>query len=160
MSARPPILLIDDDRTWLESLSEYLREKGFPVVTADDGRRGLALLEQSAPAVAVVDVNMPAMDGFEFLRQAHRRRHDLPILLLSADDEPPVAARARAQGAWAFLPKTKSLALLLVTIRQALAAAGREPGERSPQIRWDRLLPAPRKRGWNHPRACLCPGSA
>jgi two-component system chemotaxis response regulator CheY len=143
MKTRPKILLVDDDPAWLDTLSEYLRSQEFDVTTAPDGRRALGLVEDSSPAVVLIDVNMPGIGGFEFLRRTRRR--GTVVLLMSGDDDPSLPAQARAEGACTLLSKTASPALLLRTVRQALAVAS--PGLMAllrPR-RSDHLLPAPRK---------------
>ena len=131
MNASPPILLIDDDRTWLETLADCLRHEGLPVRTADRPQLGLALLERSDPVRAVViDFRMPEMDGLELLRQIRQRRRHLPVLLLSSEDDPALAARALAAGARAFLCKAMAPRLLLARLRQLLTAP--EPARARP----------------------------
>jgi CheY-like chemotaxis protein len=139
MNPSPPVLLIDDDRVWLETLADCLRHEGLSVRTADRPRLGLALLEKAGPVRAVViDFRMPEMDGLELLRQIRQRRRHLPVLLLSSEDDPALAARALAEGAWAFLCKTTAPRLLLSRLRQLLTAPNR--GRPFPP---DRLLPRP-----------------
>src|SRR2546426_12091639 len=87
MSAEPRLALIDDDRNWAEALAEYLGTHGIDVRLADNGRRGLALLEETGIGVAVVDHNMPEMDGLELLRQLRLRRASVTVFLVSGDDE-------------------------------------------------------------------------
>ena len=64
----PPILLIDDNVTWLESLADYLRSRGLAVLATCDPIEGLELLADRAASVVVCDFNMPAMDGLQILR--------------------------------------------------------------------------------------------
>lgn len=149
MVVHPRIALIDDDRTWLETLAECLSDRGFQVRTALGGRPGLRLLEQGDDLrLAVVDFHMPDLDGMELLRQLRRQRRNVEVLLLSSDDDPNLPSRARAEGAAAFVSKSLAPALLVRTLVQVLTAtlqelAGRRPGE-SP---WDRFLPVPRPTG-------------
>ncbi len=150
MTATTSIALIDDDRDWADALAEYLRARGYVVRTAPDGTRGLALLEEGGIPLAVVDLNMPGMDGLELLRQLRRRRRPVAVILISADDDPTLPDRVKAEGGLACLSKTASPRLLLAAIRQALE---RPPSER-PRNRldqpWNRLLPGPRSRPrWN-----------
>jgi DNA-binding NarL/FixJ family response regulator len=138
MNLFPQIALIDDDRTWVETLADYFQSRGFTIQSAGDGASGLALLESDGIPVAVVDLEMPGMDGLELLRQLRRRRLGVKVLLVSGADEPGLARRSVAAGAYAFLSKTAPPALLLEAVRQALNQGGRRPRP------WDFLLPAPR----------------
>ena len=94
-----PIILIDDNRSWLETLAEYLQERGFAVRTAEGGALGLALLEESGFALAVVDFKMPGMSGLELLRHLRPRQRNVAVLLLSSEEDPTLPERARAEGA-------------------------------------------------------------
>jgi CheY-like chemotaxis protein len=122
MIAKPQILVVDDDSAWLETLAEFLGEKGYDVLTASDVSTALELLEKRLPRVVLVDVNMPGQDGFEFLRRTRRRRNTI-VLLVTGDDDEALHARARAEGAFTLLSKAASPALLLRTVQRAIAAA-------------------------------------
>jgi two-component system KDP operon response regulator KdpE len=82
---RPAVLLVDDDRTLLSVLSRRLEREGFQVVTAPSGAAALDYLSTHWPALVVVDLMMPAMDGFELCRRI-KQLADLPIIVLSAVD--------------------------------------------------------------------------
>ena len=61
------VLIIDDEKSILESLSSVLIEEGFEVRTAKDGKEGLALFEEMKPRIVLLDIWMPEMDGLEVL---------------------------------------------------------------------------------------------
>jgi DNA-binding response OmpR family regulator len=82
---RPALLLVDDDPTLLSVLARRLTREGFDVRTAPSGHAALATLDRSWPALVIVDLMMPGMDGFELCRRI-KRIADLPIILLSAVD--------------------------------------------------------------------------
>src|SRR5262249_7813095 len=146
MKPHPRLALIDDDRTWLETLAEYLRDRGYGVETALGGARGLRLLERGGIGLAVVDFHMPDLDGLELLRQLRRSRLDVDVLLMSSDDDPSLPGRVRAAGASAFLSKNAAPALLLRTLTQTLSSVFAEMARRPPAwSRWDRFLPVPRR---------------
>ena len=84
--AQRTILLIDDDPTLLELLSDHLRTAGYGVRTAGDGVRGLHAATESRPDLVVLDVMMPGMDGWEVCRQL-RERSSVPIIMLTAKGE-------------------------------------------------------------------------
>jgi DNA-binding response OmpR family regulator len=82
---RQAVLLVDDDRTLLAVLSRRVSRAGFDVRTATTGSAALKQLESSWPALLVVDLMMPGMDGFELCRRV-KQIADLPIIVLSAVD--------------------------------------------------------------------------
>ena len=80
---RPAILLVDDDLTLLSVLSRRVARAGYDVRTAASGPAALKQLEASWPAILVIDLMMPGMDGFELARRV-KQLADLPIIVLSA----------------------------------------------------------------------------
>jgi DNA-binding response OmpR family regulator len=144
MIASTQILLIDDDRAWLDTLSDYLHDRGFEVSTAEGSVRGEDVLAQLDFLVAVIDYHMPDMDGLELLRRIRGRRPDVAVLLLSSEDDPSVARRALEEGATAFLSKTTAPALLLRTLLLLLVTSMTETIlQRILSGRSARMLPAP-----------------
>jgi two-component system chemotaxis response regulator CheY len=147
MIATPQIILIDDNRAWLESLAEYLREHGLVVFTASDPRRGLELLEGHAVNVVISDFNLPFMDGLQVLRNVRLRGGNVAVVLLTSEEEPGLEKKVLAEGAGGFFSKTTEPALLLRRLLQAiaaLAAAQHGPAAIEP---WQRMLPSPRASG-------------
>jgi CheY-like chemotaxis protein len=153
MHAASRIVLIDDNRFWLETLSEYLRGKGFSVLTADNAFQGLALLERHEVSLVICDYHMPGMDGLEFVRQFQRQAPRVAVVLVSSEEEPALIRRALAEGVRAFLAKTSVPRDLLRIVRQLLDARAAPPTLHL----WQRLLPSPqhleRKRKTDRPAA-------
>ena len=83
---RPAVLLVDDDRTLLSVLSRRVARAGFEVRTASSGPEALASLDGRWPALLVIDLMMPGMDGFELARRV-KQLADLPLIFLSAVDD-------------------------------------------------------------------------
>jgi DNA-binding response OmpR family regulator len=81
----PAIVVVEDDPAIADLLDLYLRRAGYRPLLAATGERGLELVEQHRPALAVVDVGLPGIDGFEVCRRM-RERSDLPVLFVTARD--------------------------------------------------------------------------
>lgn len=152
------VMLIDDDRSWLEALSEYLQRNGFFVVTAADPAEGLSLLRKNHIPLVVCDYDMPGMSGLDLVRSIRQQPRNVAILMVSNEEEPSLADRVLAEGARGFLPKTASPTQLVRKLRQILAdldGAAAHPS--SPLHLWQRLLPSPPKarrgRSTNRPAA-------
>ncbi|HWM11890.1 MAG TPA: response regulator transcription factor [Solirubrobacteraceae bacterium] len=84
---RPVVLLVDDDARILRAVGAGLRLEGFDVVPASGGRAALAAVEQIEPAVMLLDMAMPDLDGLEVLRRLRESGRELPVCVLSARDE-------------------------------------------------------------------------
>ena len=82
---RPAILLVDDDLVLLSAVSRRVARAGYDVRTATSGFAALKLLDEGWPALLVIDLMMPGMDGFELARRV-KQVADLPIIVLSAVD--------------------------------------------------------------------------
>lgn len=77
------ILVVDDEQNIRDLTTIYLEKEGFAVETAVDGADAISRFQQMQPAMVVLDLMMPGMDGFEVCREI-RRDHDVPILMLTA----------------------------------------------------------------------------
>ncbi len=116
--ATHPIVLVDDDRAWLKATGELLRAEGFAVEAAEDGQRGLELLDRSSPVLVILDVYLPRLDGFEVLRELRQRGQQVPILMVSSEDQAGLMAHALAEGASSFLRKPVAAEVLLRAVRR------------------------------------------
>lgn len=103
MTART-ILLVDDDRIIHLVLKAQFERDGYEVVQARTVREALRRLSEEI-AVALVDVRLPDGDGFDLARDIRDRNPDCAVINMSSQDFPDGAERARASGAYAYLPK-------------------------------------------------------
>ncbi|CAB4877171.1 unannotated protein [freshwater metagenome] len=85
MSVEQTIIVIEDDPNIADLLDTYLRGAGFRALQAATGERGLELIEQHAPALAILDIGLPDIDGFDVCRRI-RAKGALPVLFLTARD--------------------------------------------------------------------------
>jgi two-component system, chemotaxis family, chemotaxis protein CheY len=80
------ILVVDDDPDILQTLALCLSSEGYRVLMASNGREALHVLDRENPAVILLDLMMPVMDGWQFVQELEMRgRRDVPLLILSAD---------------------------------------------------------------------------
>ena len=84
MSRPLRILVVEDDLSILTGLSMNLRFEGYEVLQAQDGKAGLAKALDEAPDLAVLDIMLPEMNGYEILKELRRRGNDVPVVMLSA----------------------------------------------------------------------------
>ncbi len=80
------VLIVDDEYALAEALRDFLEEEGFAVITAGNGEQALAQVTQRRPALLLMDIMMPVLDGLEAARRIRAKPEfdDLPILLMSS----------------------------------------------------------------------------
>ncbi|MCJ8312165.1 MAG: response regulator transcription factor [Saccharospirillaceae bacterium] len=98
------ILVIEDKLTMRELINDYFREQGFSVQTAGDGILGLASIKQSQPDIILLDLMMPRMDGFEFLKRL-RVQHQTPVIVITAKEDESDTIKAFELGADDYVNK-------------------------------------------------------
>jgi DNA-binding response OmpR family regulator len=123
-----PILVVDDDAKIVRLVRTYLAREGFRVVEASDGRAALAAIALEAPALVVLDLMLPEVDGLAIIR-AVRRTNQTPIVVISARGTTADRITGLAEGADDYLPKPFSPAELVVRVKRVLARTG--AGDRS-----------------------------
>jgi CheY-like chemotaxis protein len=115
------VLVVEDDTGLQETLEDLLAFEGYSVTVAKDGLDALAKLGDPPPAVILLDVMMPRMDGYAFAEELRRRglHPGIPILILTADGR--AQQKAERIGAAGYLEKPFDLGELL---RQVARCAG------------------------------------
>ncbi len=83
-----PVLVVEDDPITRELLRRLLQAEGFEVVTAENGRVGLERVDEKRPALVILDLMMPEVDGFQFLEALRHRQEwqQLPVVVVTAKD--------------------------------------------------------------------------
>ncbi|MEV7775074.1 response regulator transcription factor [Kitasatospora sp. NPDC086791] len=135
------VLVVDDDAAIRRTLERGLRLSGFTVALAEDGETALARLLPAAPDtpeartpaatdVLVLDVSMPGLSGAEVCRTLRARGDDLPVLMLSALDEPADRVAGLQAGADDYLVKPFALEELVLRLRALLRRRPPQPTDR------------------------------
>ena len=133
MSTSQTILVVDDDPQIRDVLSLALGRAGFDVVMARDGAEGLDQASRASPALAVLDIGLPEMDGLE-LCKAIRRTSDLPILFLTARDDEVDRILGLELGGDDYVTKPFSPRELVARVRAILKrTAAREAAAEQPE---------------------------
>lgn len=122
------ILLVDDDPDLLAVTGFALQQAGFLVVKAADGLAALEAFQREQPDLAVLDINMPRMTGFE-LAEKLRERSRIPLIMLTARTEEADVVRALGLGADDYLSKPFSPKILLARVKALLRRAGLDAEE-------------------------------
>ena len=124
------ILIVEDEYTNAETLAWVLRDEGFTVSVAGNGRRGLELVDAAPPDLIVTDYMMPIMNGIQMANaiRSDARYRDIPILMMSGVSERALSAHRSAIDG--FLRKPFDLEALLDAVTTLLAAARGADGQR------------------------------
>jgi len=128
------ILAIDDDRSLLELLADYLGRLGHDVTAAPDGQRALASLDAADPDLILLDVTMPGLDGWQVLARI-RAVSQVPVIMLTARGDEPEVLRGFAGGADDYVTKPFSFAQLSARIRAVLDRASPERTDATSTLR-------------------------
>jgi DNA-binding response OmpR family regulator len=121
--AETRILVADDDPDLRFTLQAQLEADGYRVQAAPDGRAALALAERVLPHLAVVDLVLPGLDGFELARRL-RRLGDVPVIMLTALDDEETKVRGLEGYAQDYVTKPFSYRELHARIKRVLERAG------------------------------------
>lgn len=119
------VLIIDDERDIIDSLSGILEDEGFAVLKATDGKEGLAIFEREKPDVVLLDVWMPELDGIQVLKKMRGKRDDAKVIVISGHGTISTAVEAVKMGAYDFLEKPLSIDKVLEVVSRGIGAAGK-----------------------------------
>ena len=144
------ILVVEDDRRVAESLVRGLGEAGFAVATADRLAAADEQLARGAPALVVLDLNLPDGDGRTWLRQVRGAGHRMPVIILTARDTLPERVAGLEEGADDYQTKPFAFAELLARVRARLRNAAHQADDdvlRVGDLEIDRLRRQVRRAG-------------
>ncbi|EJW18610.1 response regulator transcription factor [Paenibacillus alvei] len=116
------LLIVEDDASIVEMVSDYLTREGFYVTTASNGEEGMAIFASDTFDMMIVDLMMPKLDGFELIKLV-RERSAIPILIMSAKDSDVDKALGLGFGADDYIAKPFSMIEISARIKAAIRRA-------------------------------------
>ena len=119
------VLVIDDEPYTRALLNIHLRHRGYDVILAGDGWKGLQLYQQEHPDVILLDLDMPEVDGVTVLKEIRAVDLKQPVIVLTANSNPETEQQVRAIGVHEFVLKSSSMHLLEDTLTHLFM--GRKP---------------------------------
>ena len=125
------ILVVDDKSSVRQLLRDYLTEQDFRVITADNGENALYTARRDPPDLILLDIMMPKMDGFEFLRK-YRMERQTPVIVITARQEETDAVVGLELGADDYVVKPFRMRELLARIRAVLRRSEVQPDQEKP----------------------------
>ena len=115
------VLLVDDEREFVQTLSERLLSRNVGSAVAYSGEEALAIIESDEPEVVVLDLQMPGIDGIEVLRQVRKGHPDTQVIILTGHGSDREERLAEELGAFAYLRKPVDINVLSQTMKNAYA---------------------------------------
>jgi DNA-binding response OmpR family regulator len=118
------ILIVDDEKRLVSLVQSYLTQEGYRVATAYNGKEALTIAQKENPDLIILDIMMPEMNGYDFMR-AHRKQHDTPIIMLTAkvDDDDKIIGLEL--GADDYVIKPFKPRELMARVRNVLRRSGK-----------------------------------
>lgn len=134
------VLLVDDEPSIVSLCRMYLEREGFRVQSVGDGVAALEAVQKAHPALMVLDVMLPGLDGFEVCKQIRSRNETLPILMLTARDEDYDKILGLELGADDYMTKPFNPRELVARVKAILRRARNQSSEDSSLIRAGNLV--------------------
>jgi response regulator NasT len=119
MAVKGKILVVDDDRLVLATVTHGLTESGFEVIDADNGSEAILLAREHRPDLALLDIRMEGKSGFD-VAEVLRDKYRIPFMFLSAFADDATKARVQELGAVAYLVKPLEVNRIVPTVEAAL----------------------------------------
>jgi len=119
-SAKAKVLIVDDEKSILETLTGIIEDEGHEVITASSGEKALTLFSESSPDIVLMDVWMPGMDGIETLKSMKEKNRDACVIMISGHSTIDTAVHAIKLGAYDFMEKPLALEKVTILVSRAL----------------------------------------
>ncbi|MCD6305482.1 MAG: sigma-54-dependent Fis family transcriptional regulator, partial [Deltaproteobacteria bacterium] len=114
------VLVVDDEKSILQSLTGILSDEGFDVLTAESGTEALEKIRELMPDLVLLDIWMPGIDGIETLQKIKEDYPNLQVVMMSGHGSIETAVKATKIGAYDFVEKPLSIDKLLLSINNAI----------------------------------------
>ncbi|MBK8822961.1 MAG: response regulator transcription factor [Anaerolineales bacterium] len=118
------ILIVDDEKRLVSLVESYLTQEGYRVATAFNGKEALTVADRENPDLIILDIMMPEMNGYDFMR-IHRAEHDTPIIMLTAKVEDDDKIIGLELGADDYVVKPFKPRELMARVRNVLRRMGK-----------------------------------
>ncbi len=99
------VLIVDDEAIIRDALSDWLKDIGYQVYTAENGHKALEVIEKEKPGIMITDLVMPGMDGIELMKRAKAQQPNVEVIIITAYASIPTAITAMKEGAYDYIEK-------------------------------------------------------
>ncbi len=114
------VLIIDDEESVRKSFAGVMKDEGYEVVSAASGKEGIELLHETHPAIVLLDIAMPEMDGIETLRRLKEARPEIPVVMITGHGTIEMAVKTIKMGAYDFIMKPPELQHLTLVVKHGI----------------------------------------
>jgi DNA-binding NtrC family response regulator len=125
------ILLVDDDPDCLDAVDQILRREGYETFSIGEGRSAVKVIMENEIDLAIVDFNLPDIDGLHILHEIKRMRYNLPVIIMTAEPSKELRWASLEAGAYSFIPKP----INIPNLRQIVAKALQSPRLKNVEVR-------------------------
>ncbi len=129
MSTKKTVMVVDDEERMRSLLRSYLSQEGYRIITAADGREAMQRVRHEKPDAIILDIMMPEMDGWEFMRSYREEGHSEPVIMLTARVDDADQVLGLELGADDYVTKPFSPRVLVARLRALLRRAGMQAPE-------------------------------
>jgi len=129
LEVHPRFLLVDDEKEYIQTLSDRLQTRDLNSAVAYDGEEALSHIEKNEPDVMVLDLKMPGVDGMEVLRKVKKERPHVEVIILTGHGSEQDKISAMELGAFAYLEKPVDIEILTETMKKAYAKINKEKND-------------------------------
>lgn len=117
------ILLVDDDLNCLDAIEQILRRDGYDVIPIDAGRSALELLSKNSFDLAIVDLNLPDIDGLHVLHEIRKNYKSIPTIIMTSEPSKEVRLASLEAGAYSFITKPINIPIFRNIITKAIQSS-------------------------------------
>jgi DNA-binding NtrC family response regulator len=112
------VMVIDDDKESRESLKSALQLNGFQVRSFHSPHQALKEYNPRTIDAVITDYHLPGMTGMDILKAIHRKKSDIPVIIISGEQEKDIASRSLQFGASAFFPKPLNIKAVITILKK------------------------------------------
>ena len=120
MQEKIHVLLVDDEPDFVESMSLWLKAKGYSVSVAPNGQEAIQMVKEQTPHIVFLDIKMPVMDGIETLRRIRQINQKLPVIMITAYADEEKLIQSQQLNISGFFAKDEDVKVLQNTIELTL----------------------------------------
>ena len=114
------ILLIDDDPNCLDAIDQLMQRDGYETFPISEGINAVKVIIEKSVDLAIVDFNLPDMDGLHVIQQIKRTKPDIPVILMTAQPSQEIKMASLKVGAYSFIPKPINIPRFRQIVAEAL----------------------------------------